>query len=129
MEAFPAPAHSLYAGSKAYIHHFSSALDVELQNDESLAHPIDVFCISPGFVSTKLNGMPVITGLIPTPLSAARSYLKDVGRFKYTNGTILAKLTLNLLCFADKYLSGILYYIFYNEGMKDFARKNKTDKK
>ena len=30
MEAFPFPAHSLYAGSKAYIHHFSSALEAEL---------------------------------------------------------------------------------------------------
>ena len=85
-----------------------------------MAHPIDVVLISPGFVSTKLNGMPVIPGIIPAPLSAARSYLSDVGRFKYTNGTVVAKLTLDLLTFVGEYAPWLLNLIFYREGMKSF---------
>ena len=122
MEVFPFPGASLYAGSKAFLHHFSSALETELQHDASMDKPIDVLLVSPGFVSTKLNGMPVIPCLIPTPVSAARSYLSHIGRFKYTNGTIVAKLTLNLLCFTGKYVPGVLNFIFYKREMNTFNK-------
>ena len=75
MELHPTAGLSLYSSSKAYVHHWSSALAVELSRDEKLQPKVDVCTISPSFVSTKLNGMRSIPLLIPSPLSAARSYL------------------------------------------------------
>ena len=53
MQEIDAPGYSIYAPSKAYIHHFADALGVELKCD---SNKIDGMLYSPGLVATKLNG-------------------------------------------------------------------------
>ena len=77
MEQHPSAGFSVYSSTKAFIHHFTKSVCNELQNDPDLKGKIDLMLYSPGFVSTKLNGMPYIPLLIPTPLQAARGALID----------------------------------------------------
>lgn len=77
MEQHPSAGFSVYSCTKAFIHHFTKSVSQELQQDPDLNGKIDFMLYSPGFVSTKLNGMPYIPMLIPTPLQAAKGALTD----------------------------------------------------
>jgi len=102
---------------------------VELSNDASMKQPIDTLLISPSFVSTKMNGTPVIPGIIPAPLDAAKSYLADCGRFSYTQGPLFAKLLCKLTELGWKLIPGLLNFIFYHVGKQDFIDKKKKKQK
>lgn len=58
MDVNPIPGFTIYAGSKAYINSFTSALTTELSLDSDLPGKVDICNYCPGAVSTKLNGLP-----------------------------------------------------------------------
>ena len=118
MDVHPFAGAALYSASKAYVTSFSSALKVELLHDSSMHSPVDVCVYAPSYVSTKINGMPLIWGLIPSPLTAAATALHDVGRFAVTNGRFLDRITYALLSFLHKYFSSPLDSNGYKGSLK-----------
>ena len=132
MEKHPSAGYSTYTATKAFIHYFTSALSVELQQDPELQGKIECMLYSPAFVSTKHNGMPFVPFLIPTPLQAARGALADCGFFSYTNGTLVHALTNEVHQFAAYYMNPLLHAVFHDVGLNDCnlrRLKEKMEKK
>ena len=78
----PFPGIPVYAGSKAYVQHFTACLATELK-----AHGVDVMCISPGFVSTNMSGHMKLSLLTITAQYCAQGTLRDLGHESYTHAT------------------------------------------
>ena len=70
--------------------------------------------------------MPHIPLIIPTPITAVKSYLQDVGRFQYTNGPLFAALLSPLHSFFAKWIPGLINYLFY-KGSLDMIQKEEND--
>ena len=118
MDMSPIAGYALYSASKAYINSFSSALHAELKYDTKLNQKIDCCVYCPGAVSTKLNGLDTIWGIIPDPLTAARTALHDVGRYQFTNGRLFDRITYAILGFIFKYWPWLGNTLFYKDAMQ-----------
>ena len=68
-------------------------------------------------MSTKINGMPVVPGIIPSPINAAATALHDVGRFSITHGRWFDAIQASFIRFVGKYLPYFLELIFYKDAM------------
>jgi len=88
MESHPSPAFSMYSSSKSFVTYFATAMNEELKLSKVFADKVDTCLYSPGFTSTKLNGLSEAPLVVISPLAAARSSIKDFGRYKYTNATL-----------------------------------------
>jgi len=128
MEKHPSAGFSLYASSKAFVHHFASGLAVELQSDPELDGKIDTMLYSPAFVSTEMNGLPFVPLLVPTPLQAARGALADCGTFSYTNGTFSSALLSEGHRLAAHYLSPLVHAITHDHTLNELNQRKLKEK-
>ena len=112
----------LYSSSKKYVNYFTKAIQAESFYDSAISN-IDFTLYSPSFVSTKINGMPEVPFIIPSPISAAKTALHDVGRFKYTNGRLFDAILCIISTLLDTYLSPILDLAMWNDGKEAFEKR------
>ena len=128
MEKHPSAGFSMYTSTKAFVHFFASALAVELHHDRELNGKIEGLLYSPAFVSTKLNGLPFVPLVVPTPLQAARGALADCGFFSYTNGIFVHAIINEVHQLAAYYLSPVLHAIFHDVGLNDVNSRRIKEK-
>jgi len=128
MEKHPSAGFAVQASAKAFVHHFTSALTVELQTDPELKGKIDSMLYSPAFVATEENGLPFVPLLVPTPLQAARGALADCGTFSYTNGTFAAALLGEAHRLAAHYLSPLMHAISHDHALNDLNERALKEK-
>lgn len=125
MESHPMPGFSLMSACKAHLSNFSRALTAEYAYTSNIDKnsKIDVVLYSPSFISTKINGLPYVPGIIPRPLSAVSTAFHDVGRFSYTNGRLVDSIVGCFFRFGHKYFPGLLDRMFYNSGVAAHKKK------
>ena len=123
MELHPFPGYCMYSSSKAFINNFSRAIWAEVNFDPTLNKKVDVFLWSPSFISTKINGMNVVWGLIPDPLSACETAMHDVGRFSSTHGRWFDAVQASFILFLGKYWPSVLESRMYKRAMRKHLKK------
>jgi len=79
----PAPFCSLYGATKAFVRHFSKSILYEYSG-----HNIQVQCITPGMVQTKMTGLKRSSFMAPTPKRFVQDALCSAGRISETSGYI-----------------------------------------
>ena len=78
---YPMPLTATYSATKLFDDVFSKSLYYELKSEG-----IDVLSVLPAFVSTKLNGMPLKTGVVITREACATGILNKATSFETFGG-------------------------------------------
>lgn len=77
----PSPMLTVYAATKAYISKFSSDLAAEYSN-----RGIQVQCLTPGYVATKMSKIKKSTWMAPSPREYVQNAVRYIGVQEHTSG-------------------------------------------
>lgn len=77
----PSPMLSVYSASKAYVTKFSADLAAEYGS-----RGIQVQCLVPGYVATKMSKIKKSTWMAPSPKKYVRSSIRHIGVKEHTTG-------------------------------------------
>ena len=104
----PLPYLSIYCGTKAFVNNFSESLDYEFRGQN-----LDVFCLTPYYVSTKMTGFKKLSFDTITPEECVSSALKQFARGKKKS--------------SGNWKHELISSMLGNEWFKEYLIKNKRE--